>query len=390
MLSPQIVRLSFIAVGLSLCVYHAKQGLVLSPDSHTYLRWSEALVASGFDLSQWLMEDGKLWMQKLFYLMYVAALAGVKTLGGTSWQALALTLQLSLLIVTLYLWGLTLRILHVPPVWIAVFFFMHLVSVDHLIWPRYLLTDTLYVAGVAFAVLHALRFVQAASVQRGVLLFLTFCCLGLTRPTAAPLLAALSLWVVLARYSLSILSRLSVMAFGMTLAVGLALIIKTIYMPNNEPALGILGFAVRGIFGGEVIDDRPSTWVAPPESVLELSLFLIRRFIAFFSVTHEHFSLMHNLLNSLLAAYILLGVGAFVFHRVATSPHNEILRRFGVLIALLVGFVALFHSFILIDYDWRYRYPLIDPILVLATLGFAHRIKPQYSAVRGASRTTPS
>ena len=47
------------------------------------------------------------------------------------------------------------------------------------------------------------------------------------------------------------------------------------------------------------------------------------------------------------------------------SVKIKIQDRIFFFIILLSLFVATFHSFILIDYDWRYRFPIILPLLIL-------------------------
>jgi hypothetical protein len=375
MLRTYVARLSFVALAIFFSAYHGSKGLVLAGDSYTYLRWSEALFDSQFDLARWLIEGGSVWLQKLFYLFFVAGLGVVKSFGGESWATVALVVHIILLITTLYLWGLVLHTLNISAPWIALFYLLHLVSVDHLTWPRYLLTDTLYAAELALTVLLALKFARQRSFGLSALLALSLCLLGLTRPTAAPIIFSVSFWVVLVQYSNQVRCRGSLIAVVMAFCFGLVLVTGAIYGRNGEIADGILGFAARGILAGEVINDRPSTWAAPPTSVVEVAYLIIHRFVAFFSITHENFSLMHNGLNSLLSAFILPGIAAYWFLGRSQAACFAEKARFGLLVGLVVVFVALFHSFILIDYDWRYRYPLIDPLLALATVGFASWFK---------------
>jgi hypothetical protein len=38
---------------------------------------------------------------------------------------------------------------------------------------------------------------------------------------------------------------------------------------------------------------------------------------------------------------------------------------------------AFYHSAVLIDYDWRYRAPVIAPLILLATLGISAMLRPK-------------
>lgn len=47
---------------------------------------------------------------------------------------------------------------------------------------------------------------------------------------------------------------------------------------------------------------------------------------------------------------------------------NSNVYKYIFLIFILSTFIALFHAFTLIDYDWRYRFPLLLPMLI--SIGF--------------------
>ena len=43
----------------------------------------------------------------------------------------------------------------------------------------------------------------------------------------------------------------------------------------------------------------------------------------------------------------------------------ELINKTIALILLMSIFVAAFHSFLIIDYDWRFRFPIIMPLLLI-------------------------
>ena len=61
------------------------------------------------------------------------------------------------------------------------------------------------------------------------------------------------------------------------------------------------------------------------------------------------------------------------------SSYNEIYDKIFLFIILLSFSVAAFHSFILIDYDWRYRFPIILPLILLFPISLEIIVKKFYN-----------
>ena len=73
------------------------------------------------------------------------------------------------------------------------------------------------------------------------------------------------------------------------------------------------------------------------------------------------FSILHIAINIFHTLVIFLSIFAWTFF----STQTKIQDRVFFFIIILSLFVDTFHSFILIDYDWRYRFPIILPLLIL-------------------------
>ena len=112
---------------------------------------------------------------------------------------------------------------------------------------------------------------------------------------------------------------------------------------------------------GMIIHDRPNTWVSSPNSFLDVVLIYIWRIVNFFNPYASTFSLFHIFLNFIQSALILISIIIWLF----ISSSFKIKDKIFFLIILLSLSVASFHSFILIDYDWRYRFPIILPLIML-------------------------
>ena len=75
----------------------------------------------------------------------------------------------------------------------------------------------------------------------------------------------------------------------------------------------------------------------------------------------ESFSKIHILLNLLQAFFVFISITIWLFLGENCRSVNK-----SIFVILLIAIsVATFHSLTLIDYDWRYRFPLIIPLLII-------------------------
>ena len=112
---------------------------------------------------------------------------------------------------------------------------------------------------------------------------------------------------------------------------------------------------------GMIIHDRPETWVNQPKNFIDTVYIYFLRLINFFNPYASTFSIVHIALNAIQIVLILFSVFIWFFF----GGHIKIYDKIFLFILLLSFSVAAFHSFILIDYDWRYRFPIILPLILL-------------------------
>ena len=84
-----------------------------------------------------------------------------------------------------------------------------------------------------------------------------------------------------------------------------------------------------------------------------------------------HFSILHIVFNVFQMFIILLSIFIWVLLRDYTKSQNKI-YFFIIMLSLIV---AAFHSFILIDFDWRYRFPILLPLTILFPISMEHIFK---------------
>jgi hypothetical protein len=98
---------------------------------------------------------------------------------------------------------------------------------------------------------------------------------------------------------------------------------------------------------------------------------------------YQGYSLKHNLLNMafFIPAYAFALSALGFLKRTGAAGQDKGTQKTAVLcLALIVSF-ALFHAVTNIDFDWRYRLPIIFPLILLAAIGFDAVIKTYFAGL---------
>lgn len=122
---------------------------------------------------------------------------------------------------------------------------------------------------------------------------------------------------------------------------------------------------------GNIIDDRPETFVAAPEAFFDYVKIIFIRFYYFFVFSIDAYSFRHSLLNYIvfIPSYLLGILGSYQILS-SKSSINKQTWKLGMISLLIVCSTFVFVSFLLIDYDWRYRLVIMPYIFILAGIGF--------------------
>jgi len=126
---------------------------------------------------------------------------------------------------------------------------------------------------------------------------------------------------------------------------------------------------------GGVIHHRPETYQQPPGSLMEVFVLYLRRLLAFFKPYAQGFSLAHLVVKGTQATLIVVGIILCLYSFRAYTPMQKAATLFLIMVVLGPAF---YHSAVLIDYDWRYRAPVIAPMILLATLGYSTMLTPNH------------
>lgn len=355
------------AVGVVLAVNISK-GYVLAPDSYTFSIWADSLIKAQWNVASFL-ESVRAIHPVQHYLIPVTILALAKNFAGEGWVQLffGFNILLTIMIAGLFYYiSLALKICNLGT--IIGCFSVFIISTDFLIWPRYLLTDILFAFLVATLIACFIATLFENS-KVGKILSLIVCLLIiLSRPTWIPYVTVTILFLLMPLKFIKPLPVVTILATGV-LSVAIAgasfvFLYSNIAEFNSFAAVDWLDQWVQG---GVVVHDRPNTYVDNmTRNYVDLTYLYLKRVIYFFSFYSTDWSFGHKAFNTIWMTSFWCCL-ILCFNR-WDRLESAIKVLICYLTALILG-AALFQSFILIDYDWRYRFPLIVPMGIIISIG---------------------
>lgn len=359
-----VPRTAWLLAGLAALVrfvWVGVKGVSVSPDGHTYLGWGAQLLAGDMSLDWHVLYLG--------IVLWAAVLqAAFGPAAPTAWVLLQ-SAVVALATIPLYLLA---RDLYGDRVAVLASL-VHVFLFESFQWEAYTLSDSLFQAGViAFAFFAVRSEIQPAPrwrAWRNVVLV----ALVLLRPVGIVVAGTFFVWKARSVLRTAKGRRAAGVAAGVVaLAVMLALPslaafadkMGSEYATSNAAGIvydddteRVLRFDTRPYEGG-----LASYVVANPLDFLALCLV---RFAAFFTIALSRYSTAHVALNVVTLAP-LFGVGLVMVGRTLVRGGPQRL-----LAGLVVAFAA-FHAVTLLDYDLRYR----DPVLPLLAVFFAGACVP--------------
>lgn len=376
----------WVACALAILVHGAyalHRGVVIAPDTHTYSRWGDELIAAGFSIPEFLASSPT-GGTRVFYVGFVSVVAALKLLAGDAWPAALAALNAVCSGITCALVvGLARRITRSGLAALTALA-LYLLAFEVFGWVPYALSDVTFLALGFGTFALAAALVLSDEPRRARRLAIAVCAafpvVLLFRPTGLVLLPALALAGTM-RLSARRSGRPAVAAMLATFLVGVAIAVPLNALVVQDPSrwpTERLADAIRVQSGeysaGQIVRDRPETYHSAPDDLLDYVLVTADRFRHFFRFTMDAFSRSHNLFNvAFFVPVYLLVVATLVRLAAGRLPVGPRERDVVLLSVVVVFSYAVFHSLTQIDYDWRYRVPVIPHLVLLAAVAVAGR-----------------
>jgi len=357
----KLLNASVLIAFVIIAYYNLSIGYMMSPDSFGYSRWADALIKLDFNLYDYFVQN-TFFTPSYFYTTPVIVVALLKVFFGSAWQYAFLIFDLFLVLFSLILFSKSLLIIGVRPVLISITMAVLTLSVDLLLWPRYVLSDTIFaflVILVTFIIIRGIAMDKTHYISLISILSITL----LSRPSSVPILFAVFSFVAISRFQIYNKPKLLLLLFILGFFVVNPFIFAYLHhlievnLSDNRQGAHLL----RLVGQGEIINDRPETWLPPPSTFGDVAYLYFIRMISFFTPYAAPFSIIHIALNSLQTIVIVFSIGLWAF----LGESIKLLNKTVFFLLFLSFSVAAFSAFTIIDYDWRYRFPIILPLMMI-------------------------
>jgi len=342
--------------------YHLSLGFSMSSDSIRFSRWADELIKLDFNLIEFFSIDKVSHRPSLFFFSVpVVLIALCKLIFVNEWQFAFLLLNQTLILFSLIIFAKNLLLIGVRPILISITLPIILMSVDLLIWPRFILSDMIYSFLVLLSMYFIIKLILKNRISYFEIILITFFLLA-SRPSSVPVIFAIFFFIIILKFQ--IFSRqLHKLIFVLILFISIPFILSLTYLfiESNFNNIAKVDFITSMVKDGMIIHDRPYTWVNVPNNFIDIVYIYFLRLVNFFNPYAATFSVLHLFLNVFQILIILSSLLIWLLIGDYTKSQNKLF----FFVILLSFSVAAFHSFILIDYDWRYRFPIILPLLML-------------------------
>lgn len=251
---------------------------------------------------------------------------------------------------------------------------LYVMGYDVIAWLRYVLTDNIFVLTTTAVFYLLVRGIvqDGPSLRRRTGLALALFACFITRAAGAVLLPVVLFaeWWSHREPPRGRLGRVAPWLLLLAIALGGMFVRAYVFAdlrrwPTEFLRPALETYAVREK-RGEVVYDRAEARRTPPRSTIDHVVIEADRFVRFFQFTTAGFSRMHNRVNT--AYYIPLYLLAIV--GLLDGLRRDATRRKVVAVtALWILSVAWLHALTVLDFDWRYRLPVMPMLIMLAACG---------------------
>jgi hypothetical protein len=367
-------------------VWTWQAGVRTSIDTVSHSNWADLLISLRFNIVLYL-RDNTFVVPPVLYLLWITLVATLKTLLGASWMSGVLVLNWIAFCTGSHLTLAAVRRLTASTLALALAFLLFLVAADLLIFIPFVLSDltfwglstTVLVCGLIVA---TRRFDggDPVPIARTVVFGSVLLAAAMAfRPVALPLAVFWLLSLAASRWPDAVL-RLAIPLFAMVAIVALAVVAMLAYVLVTPAAWpfgelpGILKMLSEEYQKG-VLTYGPDAFVmvAPASSWAGALRLTAQKWAYFVTPWLPHYSTAHTLLN--LAFFVpVYGLGA-----AALANWRRLASWQQLALWLLTAYaltLSAFHAIMQVDYDHRYRLPLLPALIIMAALGLEALRRP--------------
>ena len=347
--------------------YHLSSGFSMAGDSQRFSRWADELIKFNFNFYDFFSIEKDDHRPPLFFFsLPVFLIALCKVFFGNEWQFAFLILNLLFLFFSLILFVKSLLLIEVRPILISLSLPLIIISADVLTWPKFILSDMSYAFLVVVATYFVIKGITKNKINYLELIFIIFLLLT-SRPSSIPVIFAIVFFISISIYQIFLTPK-KILLFLLAIFIFTPILFGLAYLfmeynvnTKSFDEVAYQDFVYKYVKNGMIIHGRPETWVDPPNNFIDVVYIYFLRIVSFFNPYASTFSILHIVLNVIQTFSILLSLFIWSFF----GGHIKFQDKLFFFIIILSFSVAAFHSFILIDYDWRYRFPIILPLIML-------------------------
>lgn len=365
--------------------YLAWKGVFIAPDSSFYMLGADRLVEAGFNFPQFLASSPRHGQ----YIGFVTWCALLNSIFDVHWptavvagNALANALTVGVLTRHLKRVGVCWQARLITIAWCMLAF-------DLLVWSKGLLSDPTFLLLVTAAVTVSASCIRPSTrhvtsrlgmLSTATILSLTAIC---WRPTGIALIIPLGVCAMLQLIPPKIHPRrvLAILAVGVIVEAGFLLFAHFMAEPENWPLPfggGNISYTAHYYDQGQVVWKRYATYHAEPQSLIDYHLITLDRLRYWFACYESEFSLAHKLYNCVFYIPLFVGSGVAVvlwtFQAFRSNEQQD--RLVTVLLSMVLAFSAM-HAMLQVDYGWRYRVPIIPPLMMLTAIAVDAAVRYQ-------------
>lgn len=345
----------------------------MSPDSYCYSRWADTLISDNFNMANY-QKNMEALRTPYLYLGFISFVALTKIIAGAYWQQLIVIINV--------ISGALLAVMLADLVYIFtsskvstwLTFIIYAFNPEIISWSRYILSDVSYMFlnfAISYSITKAFSTKDRVRVRYWAITIFVLLVSIFYRPPGTIMIPIVLFAFYINQRKKEMRWKPFFTFFALFILAFIfihAAVIKNIWsMQSYTGNGGVKGFIVFLYKNGIIIHDRPHTYHNAPSALLDYVFITIDKFIHYFYFSDRLFSSTHNVVNYLyfVPLYVLSILGVLIVKRESSSIKRSLIA----LSAIVIVAYSLSHSVTIIDFDWRYRLPILPYLIFVAGLG---------------------